>query len=84
MEYEQFIIEEKNQCDNSDHIRIALFVVTLIELTINCFRVWRTSKKNEELETENRSLKRMIFNNIDNAFVRIMKNGNRFEHDHEE
>lgn len=84
MEYEQFIIEEKNQCDNSDHIRIALFIVSLIEISIACFRICKTSKRNDELEAENRSLKRMIFSNIDNAFVKIMKNGNRFEHDHEE
>ena len=76
--------KHSSECQEQYNIRIAVFVATMITLVFDCFKLFRTKRRIQDLETENRSLKTRILRNIDDAFVSIIKNGNRTEEDHED
>lgn len=86
MEYEEFITTESNntECTCIDSFRIALFIVTIIELLVNFYKICKSKRKIDELQIENQSLRRKLMRNIDEAFVNIMKNGNQFDDTHED
>ena len=84
MEYEKYIITQTDECKQSDAIRIALLIVTIIELGFACFRTCKAKNKIHQLEAENESLKKTIMRTIDNAFINIIKNGNDTPEEHED
>lgn len=85
MEYEQFITEEKtDQCICVESFRVAVVIVTIIEIFVSVYKICRSKRKIDELQTENQSLKRKLMRNIDDAFVNIMKNGYQADNMHED
>lgn len=76
--------EYGDQCKGQYNIRVAVFMISVITLLFDCFKMCRIDKRNHELEYENRSLKIQLLKRIDNTFINIIKNGNHSEYDHEE
>lgn len=62
-------------CDCSNHIRVTAAVIFLASLMIDCFTSCRRDKKIERLENENQTLKSVILSTVDQALMRMMKNG---------
>jgi hypothetical protein len=85
MEYEEFITTEKSdQCICVESFRIAILIVTVIEVFVSFYKICKSNRKIDELQIENQSLRRKVMRNIDEAFVNIMKNGNQFDDTHED
>jgi hypothetical protein len=86
MDYDQFIpnqpVEEK--CDCSNHIRGTFVVLLLISLLYDCVTSCRRNRKIERLKNENKTLKNLILASVDKALVKMMKNGNDSESEHDE
>lgn len=83
MDYEQFFPKQVPECDCSDHIRGTVIILVAIYLVFDCITMCKRSKKMDRLENENKTLKTIILSSVDKALVRIMKNGNDDENNHE-
>lgn len=84
MDYDQFFVKQENTCA-AEHRIIGLFtIVTVFSLLIDLVSCCRTNQKLQNLQNENESLKSLILKSVDKAFVRMMKNGNDSEDEHED
>lgn len=85
MNFEEILSERKTEeCDCTNPIRGALLVISLMYLVMDCFYTRRTTRRINELKAENETLKTVILRSVDQVFMKMMKNGNDFQHEHEE
>jgi hypothetical protein len=84
MDYDQFFPKKEVECDCSDHIRGTAFLITLVVFLIDCIAQCSHNKKMKKLETENETLKSVLFKSVDRALIRMMKNGNDIDNNDEE
>ena len=86
MDYDQFMPKQPmdEKCDCSNHIRGTIFVLSVLTLVVDCIASCRRKRKMEEIENENKTLKSIILSSVDKAFVKMMKNGNDSEDEHDE
>lgn len=84
MDYEQFIVKQDDTCA-TEHRIIGLFAVaTVFSILVDLVSCCRTNRKIRDLQNENESLKSLILKSVDKVFVRMMKNGNNSEDEHED
>jgi hypothetical protein len=75
MDYEQFFAKsEDHTCDNQ--VRAAILVVTIIYIILDLTLTCKKNRREKMLKQENETLKNVILQSVDRAFVRMMKNGN--------
>lgn len=85
MDYEQFFPPQTtNECGR-EHRIIGFFVfVTVVSILVDVVSYCRTNRKLRDLQNENESLKSLILKTVDRTLVRMMKNGNDSDDEHED
>jgi hypothetical protein len=73
MEYYQMFYNE--ECGRVNRLRELIFVLAFASLVLDCVFSCKRDKKVERLEYENKTLKGVILSSVDQALVRMMKNG---------
>ncbi len=83
MDYEQFFVkQDDHKCDN--HVRMAVAVVTLLYIILDLTLTCGQQRKVKDLQKENQTLKTVILKSVDRALIRMMKNGNDSDDEHED
>lgn len=77
-------VTKPTDCNCTQHICVTVLMLTIVNLLINCVYKCQESQKVRHLKRENETLKSMILKSVDNAFMRIMKNGNDTDDEHDE
>lgn len=83
MDYEQFFPKtEQPKCENEIRLTIVVMMIlwAILDLTLMC----KANYREKALKQENETLKNVILKSVDRALVRMMKNGNENEINHEE
>jgi hypothetical protein len=85
MDFDQFCPEVKvSECDCSNHIRLTMVLITGLFLLVDCVTSCKRNRKISELTSENETLKSMILTSVEKVIVKLMKNGNDCNFDHNE
>jgi hypothetical protein len=85
MDYEQFFTEQKAaDCTREHKIIGIILILNLVSVVIDCVSACKRYNEIKSLKQENESLKSMILKSVDRAFIRMMKNGNNPEDEHQE
>lgn len=85
MNFEELLSKrETEECDCSNHIRGAIFLMSILYLVFDCVHSCRRNHQIAELTVENNNLKTIVLKSLDKAFTNLMKNGNNSENEHED
>lgn len=83
MDYEQFSVKsDKCACDTQ--VRGAVLIVSAFYILVNLVLNYREVRREKLLQQENETLKNIVLKSVDNALVRMMKNGNNSEDEHDD
>lgn len=83
MDYEQFFTNTTDhKCDNQ--IRMTILVMTLVYVILDVTLMCKAKRRMNDMKKENETLKNVILKSVDRALMRMMKNGNDSEYEHED
>jgi hypothetical protein len=85
MDFDELFTEQKVvDCSREHRIIGIILLLNLVSLAIDCVSACKRYNEFTSLKKENETLKSIILKSVDKAFLRMMKNGNDSEDEHEE
>jgi hypothetical protein len=85
MDFDELFTEQKVvDCSREHRIIGIILILNLVSLLVDCVSACKRYTEIKFLKQENETLKSIILKSVDKAFLRMMKNGNDSEDEHQE